>query len=131
MADEKTPKRVPGRKRRPTNRAKGKKLLGIAEMIKKAGVNPAEWEFNRLVENIQFIDECREYLDVGRVPPLFGTGTRLGAAKDMVEQLEADVMKESKTWREYILAKKRDNTTTVDGDLSLSLLDILQARSKK
>lgn len=107
-----------------------KVIKGLAELIEESGVDPTEWEFRRLAKNIQMVDEYREFVDSGAVPPDL-VYLSLKEARIEVKALEDDLMKLAQGWREYRLAKRRALDATVDGDMSLSLVDVLKARSER
>jgi len=113
-----------------------RKIPDLDGLIAKYGIDPTEWEFLRWIEGVKKVQEWRNDLDNNRMPADFvgagrahdvsAIGDRMEAARDQMLELEADLLVEAKTWREYRLSKKR----SVQGDPSSPLEMVVRWEQK-
>lgn len=106
------------------------RLKAISDLVEETGCDPTEWEFEQLAESIRLVDEYQEYIDRGCVPPDLGY-LKLKEARREVAELRSSALAQARTWREFRLAKKRHLDANVDGEMSVSLLEIMKARDER
>ena len=84
-------------------------LKSLADLVEEHGIDPTEWEFQRLCDDIRTVDEMRSYLDKDQIPPQFAYGDRPDKKEiqSLVIELDKAVRDEARTWREYRISKRR------------------------
>lgn len=98
-----------GRDYKPVEHKKdrgGRPLKGIAELIEESGVDPTQWEFERLAEEIKIVMEWKSYTDKGILPPDFDSQMNSDEAQALVSRHIMDIRERAKTWRDYRIPKQ-------------------------
>jgi hypothetical protein len=113
--------------------AKKIKIKELEELIAHFGVDPTEFEFARFAAGVKQLEEWKSALACGTNPAdfLFSSEDQPGVRRsgsdirEKVLELEADLLAEAKTWRDYRVPKKRN--VEVEGNVSVGLADVLKA----